>query len=316
MTARFDEALDGAVAIAGQLIIGGHSAAVVRDVLGRCRVVVDDRGSGSPVPDDRWQAADRALAELSPHVSTDGRILRASDLFDARALLDDPDRALIPWGSDRPVAVPLIERTVTGAEWRSVEERPVGTPAAPQVVFYSLKGGVGRSTAAVFLARQLAEDGHCVVLVDLDLESPGLGGLLLTPEAQPECGIVDVMAESAVGLDIASEAIARCLDRTVRGNGEVWLAPAAGRPRPGYSYLPKLDRCYVDLPPTDHGPPRPFAARLASTIASIGDKPSAGADLSLAPESPGRWSPTGQPPQLPRRHPQGSRRHGRGTRQP
>ena len=46
------------------------------------------------------------------------------------------------------------------------------------VTFYSVKGGVGRSTALVYASRILARRGKKVVCVDLDLEAPGLAALL------------------------------------------------------------------------------------------------------------------------------------------
>ena len=46
------------------------------------------------------------------------------------------------------------------------------------VTFYSLRGGVGRSTALAYTGRILSEMGHRVVCVDMDLEAPGLPNLL------------------------------------------------------------------------------------------------------------------------------------------
>ena len=43
--------------------------------------------------------------------------------------------------------------------------------------FYSLRGGVGRSTALAYTGQILARRGHTVLCVDLDLEAPGLAAL-------------------------------------------------------------------------------------------------------------------------------------------
>jgi cellulose biosynthesis protein BcsQ len=43
--------------------------------------------------------------------------------------------------------------------------------------FYSLRGGVGRSTALAYTARILASRGRTVLCVDMDLEAPGLAAL-------------------------------------------------------------------------------------------------------------------------------------------
>ncbi|MGA8808589.1 MAG: P-loop NTPase [Thermoanaerobaculia bacterium] len=47
-----------------------------------------------------------------------------------------------------------------------------------RVTFYSVRGGVGRSTALAYAARILADRGKKVVVVDMDLEAPGLPALL------------------------------------------------------------------------------------------------------------------------------------------
>ena len=42
------------------------------------------------------------------------------------------------------------------------------------ITFYSFKGGVGRTMALVNVGAQLARMGRKVLLVDFDLEAPGL----------------------------------------------------------------------------------------------------------------------------------------------
>jgi MinD-like ATPase involved in chromosome partitioning or flagellar assembly len=66
---------------------------------------------------------------------------------------------------------------------------------APVVsTFYSLRGGVGRSTALAYTARALAARGRTVICVDLDLEAPGLADLFgLQCEAGK--GVVDLLLQ-------------------------------------------------------------------------------------------------------------------------
>jgi hypothetical protein len=70
----------------------------------------------------------------------------------------------------------------------------------------------------------------------------------------------------------------------VRGNGEIWVAPARGRSRDGYTYLSKLNRIYRDDPQADpsseSGREATFAGRLAvsveyceSLVAQLGRQP-------------------------------------------
>ncbi len=61
------------------------------------------------------------------------------------------------------------------------------------VTFYSFKGGVGRTTALVQTATILARRGRKVVIVDLDLEAPGLSSALAMKPLQH--GIVDYFYE-------------------------------------------------------------------------------------------------------------------------
>ncbi|AHD12781.1 hypothetical protein C163_03280 [Pseudomonas sp. FGI182] len=68
-----------------------------------------------------------------------------------------------------------------------------------RVVFYSYKGGVGRTTALVHTAFHLARAGERVAVVDLDVEAPGIHKLLPRPDGKKiEAGIVDYLWERQV----------------------------------------------------------------------------------------------------------------------
>ena len=110
---------------------------------------------------------------------------------------------------------------------------------------YSVKGGVGRSTTAAVLAWHLARKGDRVLVVDLDLESPGLSSAMLDARARPEFGVTDWFVEDLVGqgdrlIDrmLASPAWTQDMD------GDVFVVPAHGS-EPG-EYLAKLGRVYMD----------------------------------------------------------------------
>ena len=59
------------------------------------------------------------------------------------------------------------------------------------VTFYSFKGGVGRSMALVNVAAELALTGSRVLIVDFDLEAPGLDTFNLAGPRKEALGIVD-----------------------------------------------------------------------------------------------------------------------------
>ena len=68
-----------------------------------------------------------------------------------------------------------------------------------RIVFYSYKGGVGRTTALVHTAFHLARGGARVVIADMDVEAPGLHALLPRPDgADIRAGLVDYLWERQV----------------------------------------------------------------------------------------------------------------------
>lgn len=154
-----------------------------------------------------------------------------------------------------------VDRLVTGHDWSSVRDA-VQTDAAQRWTLYSVKGGVGRSTTAAVLSWHLAKRGERVVVVDLDLESPGLSSAMLDERFRPKFGVTDWFVEDLVGqgeqvmADMASAPPwAQDLD------GDVRIVPAHGRV-PG-EYLEKLGRVYIDAEDD------PWTERLARMIALL-----------------------------------------------
>ena len=103
------------------------------------------------------------------------------------------------------------------------------------VTFYSFKGGVGRTMALVNVAAELAQKGRRVLVVDFDLEAPGLDTFRLPQTQTTSGGIVDFVhryRESGTAPDVAdylSEAW-----RPSNGNGQLWIMPS-GAHVAGYS---------------------------------------------------------------------------------
>lgn len=260
-TVEFDEALQAAIGIAADTsATTGLVTIVLRDVFGRCALVVDDADL-----EERPQSgatAEEMRRKLGPWCA-EPPLSWASDLVDPSGVFDDPSRALYPT-SQREIGV--VERTMMGDGWLRVQPAVDPFLTRPTIVaFASLKGGVGRSTAAAVLARASAASGKCVLLVDLDLESPGLGPLLLAPDEQPDAGVVDVLARAAVGLFDSSDAVERLAGGGGANNGECWILPAGGRPRDGYTYVPKLDRAYTEFV-AESGMLHSIASRLQEVI--------------------------------------------------
>ncbi|MCP9974860.1 KGGVGR-motif variant AAA ATPase [Streptomyces somaliensis] len=162
-------------------------------------------------------------------------------------------------------AVRFLDNTVVGEEWSHVTAPPAagsgGTPRPRRTALYGFKGGVGRTTATAVLARRLADEGRIVLVVDLDLESPGVGPLLLAGGTPCTHGVVDHLVESALGNADGLEIVARS-GYAPRNRGELWIAPARGAGTGGVpnGYVDKLNRVYAD---TDGAR---FADRLAATV--------------------------------------------------
>lgn len=93
----------------------------------------------------------------------------------------------------------IIERHAAKSAWTSgthCPPWPLNDRTPPILSFYSHKGGVGRTTTLCAVAVNLARQGKKVVLVDLDLEAPGLGTLVA--DSAVEFGVTDYLLESLV----------------------------------------------------------------------------------------------------------------------
>lgn len=133
----------------------------------------------------------------------------------------------------------LVDRLATEGNWASITPE---TTKAPRIVFFSIKGGVGRSTALAASAWALAQQGKRVLVLDLDLESPGLSSALLPDERRLDYGIADWLVEDLVDNgDIVLNAMVAL--STLSREGEIYIAPAYGR-EPG-EYVAKLGRAWM-----------------------------------------------------------------------
>ncbi|MDE2852224.1 MAG: ParA family protein [Acidobacteriota bacterium] len=104
--------------------------------------------------------------------------------------------------------------------------------------FYSFKGGVGRTMALVNVAAELANRGKRVLIVDFDLEAPGLDTFDLGPPTETPRGIVDFVQEyldSGTAPD-ASDFLFESSDFSDNG-GRLWIMPSGS---PDGSYPARL----------------------------------------------------------------------------
>lgn len=252
---------------------------LVRDVYGRLRFALDGRAEDYPA--QAMSALQEAQRSLGVFASS-GEVLTHESFSFPERVFADPDwhLTLVPLGCDEDgvdqgeVSVLLLDRQITGQDWLRPQAPvnpavPADTPAATRahrLVFYGLKGGVGRSTALCMTAWSLARQGRRVLLVDLDLESPGLSGLVLPTDRVAEFGVVDWLIEDAVGqgADVLPRMVAASPlgDSTLEG---IRVAAAIGQGET--DYLAKLARAYADVP----GPagPQRLGQRLRRLIEAL-----------------------------------------------
>ncbi|TAE37324.1 MAG: ParA family protein [Runella slithyformis] len=122
------------------------------------------------------------------------------------------------------------------------------------IAFYSFKGGLGRTTALVLTAIQLARQGKKIALVDFDLEAPGLASLFLIdyPQYSKVNGVVDFLLDLSVNefnqenLDLASYYFTiNQQDIVGTNNGELVIFPATRTDferTNGLNYIDKLSK--------------------------------------------------------------------------
>jgi cellulose biosynthesis protein BcsQ len=136
---------------------------------------------------------------------------------------------------------------MVGADWL----RDIAPAAKPplRIVFSSIKGGVGRSTALCVAAAHLAAQGRRVLAIDMDLEAPGLGNMLLPDGTLPKFGLLDYLVESGllpVDDDFYVDLVASSW--LGGGKGRVDVVPAIGQSsldNPA-NVLAKIARAYLD----------------------------------------------------------------------
>lgn len=269
-TLRFDQVVPTATTLLGRYFAGRTcETTLVRDSFGALSVVLpDDALTDASAWNELAQQLHQALGSYSP--GEDQVLLRQSDLIDSADVMESPDRVRLP---DAP-STWLVDRLQTNQDW--LREPLVQSPPIRTAVAFSIKGGVGRTTAFALWAWSLARAGKDVVLVDLDLEAPGVAGLLQNAGSMPDYGLVDWLVEALVGQ--ADEALLReCLvdcDLASNEPGRIRVLPAFGTKTT--EYVNKLGRIYMPTFSSNTGAFLGLAERLLmllEQLAGLSDRP-------------------------------------------
>ncbi len=245
MTIRFNDSLPVLVTTlrAAGIDVEAPSTVIVRDATGRLLVALTER-----------KVTAELMADLSTALGAYAASTPALDGSIAKRLANDPSiRVMTLEIDDEVLNVRLIDRRVVGADWLR-DPAPRSTSGPPRLVFGSLKGGVGRSTALTVFAADLARHGLRVLVVDLDIEAPGLGFILLPSgdgdlrtDLRPRFGVVDYLVENNLG-GIADDELMDFIGVSDLVNGLIHVIPAVGRDTDEHPELmiAKLSRALVE----------------------------------------------------------------------
>lgn len=268
-TVRFDESLREFCSVIVRLMGPGRLAKsiVIRDASGRLCLCSTEVLSPEDISAAETKLRGSGLGAYLP----ESRIVFSSDDPGSSTLLKDAEHLCIYEEmhlSGVNITVKLLDRRIVGNDWLHKPSPESATP--PRMVFFSFKGGVGRSTALAVLAADLARDSHNVLVIDLDLEAPGLGSVLLSDDSMPSYGALDYFVENALGGasgDFMDQMVGT--SHLVQGTGLVDVVPALGKSaaKAPQNVLAKLARAYME-DPSPQGP-KSFLAQARSMVDAL-----------------------------------------------
>ncbi|MBI2803815.1 MAG: AAA family ATPase [Planctomycetes bacterium] len=117
------------------------------------------------------------------------------------------------------------------------------------ITFYSFKGGVGRTMALVNVAAELVRRGRKVLVVDFDLEAPGLETYQHLCSDKPHQGIVEFVTDFRRNFEVPDVLDYLYETKPIgKKGGRMWVMPAGRRDRAYRIALANLDwpRLYKD----------------------------------------------------------------------
>jgi hypothetical protein len=233
---------------------------IVRDSSGRLRFLSAD----APPASESRIGIEKLIADaLGAYARPDGVISFRDDPGVQRLLNDS---AAIPIREDL-LSFRLLDRRIVGSAWLDAPKG--GAAGPPRIVFASLKGGVGRSTALALAAADLSRRNRNILVIDLDLEAPGIGDMLLDGERIPRFGTIDYLVENGLG-GIPDRYLPDFIGTsplTSPSGGRVDVLPALGRDAFEHpsNTLPKLSRALIEDIDAD-GSSIPLTVQVAEMI--------------------------------------------------
>lgn len=268
---RFDQAIEIAKQFAGERLQDYPEIHLIRDLAGRVSIALNISGEHLPNRDSLSSELHRRLQAFGP--GEDEAVQTRDDLLLPEEIFETKEKIRLE-GTDQEFY--LVDRLLTNEDWLRPPLQSV--PPLPTAVAFSIKGGVGRSTAFAAWAQHLARQGRRVLAVDLDLEAPGLQTLLLREAAEksprerrPDFGVVDWLVEQHVGQANPAllEDMLGSVDLAPGTPGEIQVIPAFGRKTD--DYVAKLGRAYLSVLAAD-GSEKGFAEGIAALLETVAER--------------------------------------------
>jgi hypothetical protein len=268
---RYDDALPRFAALVQKTL--GEDAPLdnyfLRDASGRLTLVLT-RAIAGPKKKQLIQGAKK----LMPYVGAgESALATPEDLLDPK--LAEPDVGVFERIDHRSFKgfVRLVEHRIVGQDWLEPPRDPAEN-VPPIMVFASHKGGVGRSTALAIASGALAENGYNVLVIDFDLEAPGLGGMLVQSKLLPRFGTLDYFVEDSFGTvddDFLNDMVT--ISPLTQGRGSVHVVPALGSRGEAnpQNTLGKIARAYLEVA-TDDGGQKSFLDRARALVQKLSRK--------------------------------------------
>lgn len=232
---------------------------VNRDLNGRVRLILPERIKDSEQRMLWNNLASKLMQRLGKHAYPQNTEI----LFEATR--EQALQGATTYLVDEFANIWVVDRLATGTNWARIAPE---TENVPRIVFFSIKGGVGRSTALAATAWSLAQEGKRVLVLDLDLESPGLSSALLPPERQPMYGITDWLIEDLVDNgDVVFESMVATSN--LSHDGEIHVVPAHGADHG--EYIAKLGRVWMPKLQAD-GAREAWSSRLGRLLQNLEER--------------------------------------------
>lgn len=228
-----------------------NSVTIIRDVFGRISLLLDN--TVKPDTDMKETLASILTRNLNTFFSNKIYWKKPSDRWETgriQPIIDMIESERKEWKEYENIRFYLSERPVAKKAWIQQNsasdsvwpyEEAIQENGSKVVTFYSFKGGMGRTTALAGVALSLVKQGFHVMMLDTDIEAPGLSTLFFDDEVIQR-GLLDYLLEHPLTperdireyiLDITDPVL---LEET---DGNLYLMPAG---KVDANYLQKLAR--------------------------------------------------------------------------